>query len=158
MIKYFKRPENLLLIVPLLFLGIERIWFRDSLLDFHLHDTMFVASRSVIFWIFLMLMAPMFMMHSFLRSKKWRGGRFCNVHVVITVLCILMTGICLILTQQEPIGRSFSVADLKKVNLRNELMGYCILGSVAIFVILQVLFLFYFIITIIKKRFVSRDQ
>jgi hypothetical protein len=73
MIKYLKRAEILLVGIPLLFLVIEKIWFPGAIVDFHLHDTMFVISKALIFMALLILMVFYLMMHLFLRQNRWRN-------------------------------------------------------------------------------------
>lgn len=83
----FVKKENWLLITPLLFAFVERIFNNTGTLDFHLHDTYFVIA-SFHWWLFFLLinLVP-FACHSLLRYRNVKNKVLSAVHVLLTILC-----------------------------------------------------------------------
>lgn len=156
MIKYLKRVEILLAGIPLLFLVIEKIWFPGAIVDIHLHDTMFVIAGSHILWALLILMVFYLMMHLFLHQNRWRNKRLCNIHLAGTILCLLIICTFIIQPNPAPVDHSVTIADFKQSDRLNEWLVLTLTISLLIFILLQLLFLLYFMIEIIRKGITSK--
>ena len=70
--KIFLQIENWLLIIPIILIIIEKIFFVTSSLDIHLHDTYFVITNIYLGVFTLIIVCIPYFCHFLLRTKKNR--------------------------------------------------------------------------------------
>jgi H+/gluconate symporter-like permease len=158
MIKYLKKSDSWLVIIPFLFFVITRVWFRDKTIDIHLHDTMYVMSGWIIFLILLVLLVFYFIMHSFLRIRKWRIKTVCDIHVIGTAISLLVIGAFIIFPDQGRINQALTAETYIQSVLLRDRLSQILAVIVLIFGLLQVLFFLYFLFEVIRKEFVSKTK
>jgi hypothetical protein len=150
--KFLFKIENLLLIAPLIFILVGKLWFANSVVDIHLHDTMFVIAVSHILWLLFLILFFYFSLHFLLRNKKWRNAAICNIHVIGTVISFLVLAIFLVLPSSVPLNPDIDSQKIKRIISKSNQLAYIISISWLIFTVFQVFFLFYFLITLIKRQ------
>lgn len=154
MITILRRKENLLIGIPLLFTVLAGLRLYDNTIDIHLHDTMYVIAVWHVFFLLLILMAFYFLMHSFLRTRKWRNKRICDIHIAGTVFCLLVICIYLSLPEKSP-PEGFTAEDIK-LTPNNKRIAVVVMIVTLTFLLLQIFFLVYFIGGLITRGFHSR--
>lgn len=147
-----RKIEYLLLAVPLLFLAIFYIRAPVELLDFHIHDTMYVVAVSHFFWLLFFLMCLYLVIHLILRKKKWRNRIIGNSHVIISVIAILVIGVQMFV-RPTPL-KSIDADVYRKIPFGDKILAICALG----FILAQILFLFYFLFTFIIKSLIRQSK
>jgi cytochrome c oxidase subunit I len=87
--KIFLQIENWLLIIPIILIIIEKIFFDTSSFDIHLHDTYFVLANIYLGILILIIVCIPYLCHLLLRTKKAGNRNVLLGHVVITDLLLL---------------------------------------------------------------------
>lgn len=130
--KYLLRFENLLLLLPFLLLLPGNAYYKDGVIDIHLHDTyIIIQSFHLFIGIFLFFLLPYFL-HTILRWKKSRLTIVCNLHLFFTLLLFIGTAIFFL--------KADDMNQMKQVS-------YLIWTQL----VLQCLFVVYFLTILIKK-------
>jgi hypothetical protein len=151
MITFFKKPENLLPVIPLLFLLIEETGFRGTTIDIHLHDTMYVILRSHFFGVLLVLMIFYWLMHLFLRQRNRGNNAICAIHIYGTIISLVAIYTYIMVLYMHGSEDSVTSA-VWKSRLRDEPFALVMATFILILISLQVLFFLYFMIRVVGKR------
>ncbi|MEO5563009.1 MAG: hypothetical protein ABIR18_06225 [Chitinophagaceae bacterium] len=150
------RIENLLLLVPLLLLLVQQLFFSVNTIDIHLHDTMFVVSTGYLLWILFLLMLFYYSLHFLLRIRNSKGSFGCNFHAGATAVTLVLIFVFPFLSQ--PFDAITDYKEAEKVISSNSLLNYIAICVFLIFIILQGFFIFYFLFRITRKRLVSQKD
>lgn len=154
--KYLFRIENLLLLIPLLSFCFYEIFNGNTAIDIHLHDTYFVINNFLAFVPVFAVMFVLYLFHWILRlTNKWQG-KFCKLHVFTTAAVFLL--IAVLLYDMSHYGLAGTPRHYYDVSLIDEFSGYSNIQKAAglsflVFLLLQVIFFFYFIMRVLKKQF-----
>jgi cytochrome c oxidase subunit I len=151
MLQFLKKPEWLLAGIPLISLLICRIWLPDQVLDIHLHDTMYVVALWQIMFLLLLPMLFFTVMHFFLHTRKWRNKGICNWHIWISIVGLLVISALLLWTSSGPISDTVTIEQWKDQKQVRDWLGLIFLIVLLLFVAMQIFFLFYFIVGLIKS-------
>jgi heme/copper-type cytochrome/quinol oxidase subunit 1 len=145
--KLFSRIENWLLIVTIILILVEGIFFSRSAFDLHFHDTYFVITNLYLGMAFLVILLLPYLFHLFLRLKYKRSGKICEAHVILSLITILVFFI-IIETGQIKFRKYYDFSNWQSYEQRND---YLFLLSL-LFLLLQVLFILYALVKLIMKR------
>ncbi len=147
--KYLFRIENLLLLFPLLLFCSNNIFYSNSVLDIHLHDTYIVFDIYYFYLgVFIFLIVPYFF-HFFLRWIGKRNRTICSIHVFLT-LALLILFFALFFTaisepaipQQGDIELYKNFQEAGKGNPKSEAMAYVIGALIFVQIVFIVCFWF----------------
>lgn len=141
-----EKPEPLLLVIPLLLLLLNKVFFSDAAPGIQqLND-------NLLFWMVFAFIVVPFQLHFLLRaSRKWEPA-FCRTHVYITVSLLLLFFLTFYSVTQ-PLPQSFFDAPAGAVKPMNSLMpDKKVSGILITELILQCLFVVYFLIRIFQKK------
>lgn len=144
----FKGPEFAMIAVPVLFIAISKVWFNSSMVDLHIHDTMFVISTSFVFTLFLILMIFYFLMHGYLRTTQSGNKRITQIHAIGTAICLLIIFIFTLVPSVS--DRPRTAVAFKNYSTYRPLEIFMAI-TFLIFVLVQFLFLIYFIVTTFRS-------
>ncbi len=153
--KILLRIENWLLIIPIIFIAIEKIFFGVSSFDVHLHDTYFVIANIYLgILIFILALIP-FLCHFLLRTKKMGNRKILLGHVVITVLLILVFYFSIFFinssTNQIMPRRYYDFSSWESYGQFGGL-SYYLSTAIFAFIVLQLLFIAYTVVMLIVKK------
>ncbi len=146
-----QRPEPLLVAVPLVLFLINRLFIGNSVLVIHqpAYNIMQLDS-GILFWIVFACVIVPFQLHFLLRaSEKW-DPVFCRPHVYFTVSLLILFFIAFYGSSQPLPRIYFDISPAGKVTdslYFNKTFSYIFL----IELVLQFLFVMYFLIAIFKK-------
>lgn len=151
MLQFFKKPEWLLAGIPLIFFLVSRIWMPDQAMDIHLHDTMYVIALRYVFFLLLLPMLFFTVMHFYLRTRKWRNKGICNWHLWISIFSLLVISVFLIWPSSGPVSDTVTAEQWKDQNQVQDGLYFILLIVLLLFAAMQIFFLFYFMIGLIKS-------
>ncbi len=153
--KIFLRKENWLLIIPIVLIIIEKIFFVTSSLDIHLHDTYFVITNIYLGVISLVIACIPYFCHFLLRTKKTGNRKILLAHVLITVLLLLFFYFYIFFinssTNQIMPRRYYDFSDWESSKQLGGLNNYLLI-AVFIFIVLQLLFIVYTIVLLLARK------
>jgi hypothetical protein len=147
-----KKFENFLLITVLILLFYSASKYSDTSIDIHYHDTYYLISGAAIGGWFALWLLIVFLLLKIIRRRHH------FVHPIFTliygVLTLVFLGVIFALTRVGgPSNRAgYSAADLDALIFRNQmsmLAVWCLLA-------LQVIFMIYFIVQLLKKPALQR--
>lgn len=141
-----EKPEPLLLVIPLLLLLIEKVFFSDAA------PGMQQLNDNLLFWMAFAFIVVPFQLHFLLRaSRKW-DPVFCRMHVYITVSLLLLFFLTFYSTVQ-PLPQSFFDTPSGTLKMTDSLIpDKKVAGILLTELILQFLFVVYFLIRIFQKN------
>ena len=153
--KIFLQIENWLLIIPIILIIIEKIFFVTSSLDIHLHDTYFVITNIYLGVISLVIACIPYLCHLLLRTKKTGNRNVLLGHVVISDLLILFFYFSRFFinssTKQLMPRRYYNFSDWESSEQLGGLNNYLSI-AVLIFIVLQLLFIVYTIVLLLARK------
>lgn len=141
-----EKPEPLLLVIPLLLLLLNKVFFSDAAPGIQqLND-------NLLFWMVFAFIVVPFQLHFLLRaSRKWEPA-FCRTHVYITISLLLLFFLTFY-SATQPLPQSFFDASPGTVKVVDSFMpDKKVAGILVIEMILQCLFVVYFLIRIFQKK------
>lgn len=153
--KIFLQIENWLLIIPIILIIIEKIFFGTSSFDIHLHDTYFVLANIYLGILILIIVCIPYLCHLLLGTKKTGNRRILLAHVLITVLLILFFYFSVFFinssTNQLMPRRYYDFSDCESSEQLGGLNNYLSI-AVLIFIVLQLLFIVYTIVLLLARK------
>ena len=152
--KYLFRIENLLLLFPFLLFCFSEIFYGNTALDIHLHDTYFVISDAITFIPVFFVILILYFFHFVLRTTNRRSRGFCRFHVYVTIcLCIVIAFLSYGMSYNGLAGaprRYYDMSAWESFSYFSNVQMATAVFYIA-FLLLQLVFFFYFLIKIIKK-------
>jgi hypothetical protein len=151
--KWYKSKEILLLLLPGFLILLSQVLFPERMLDLHIHDTMYVISFLHIFEVMFFLMLAFLPIHLYLRRQQMQERLPASIHIFSSLTCIPIIWLTFYF-QSEGLseglnpGRSMLAAPVHSI----------MLITLFIFVLVQVLFLVYFFVTVVKHWFISMTK
>jgi cytochrome c oxidase subunit I len=150
MSKFFLRPENWLLIIPLILLGIKKIFFSATVIDLHFHDTYFIVSGlHISIGILIILLVP-YLCHTLLRLQHKRHKAVLATHVVSTILLVLFLYIPVQQNADAP-QRYYDFSSWESSQQFGGLSYYLTIAVLA-FISIQLVFILYTITRLVIKN------
>jgi cytochrome c oxidase subunit I len=153
--KIFLQIKNWLLIIPIVLIIIEKIFFGAYTFDIHLHDTYFVIANIYLGVFTLIIVCIPYLCHLLLRTKKAGNRKILLAHVVITVLLLLFFYFCRFFinnsTNQIMPRRYYDFSDWESTEQLGGLNNYLSI-AVFIFIVLQLLFMVYTIVLLLARK------
>ena len=153
--KIFLQIENWLLIIPIVLIIIEKIFFGAYTFDINLHDTYFVIANIYLGVFTLIIVCTPYFCHFLLRTKKTGNRKILLAHVLITVLLLLFFYFYIFFinssTNQIMPRRYYDFSDWESSEQLGGLNNYLLI-AVFIFIVLQLLFMVYTIVLLLARK------
>ncbi|WP_460551392.1 hypothetical protein [Ferruginibacter profundus] len=154
--KSFLKIENWLLIVPIILLLVQKIYFTDATVDFHLHDTYFVIAGFYFGIAILLFCWILYLCHFSLRARKSGSKKILRAHVISTVLLLVFFFICDFLVplwNASPMKpkRYYDYTSWDAFRQYN-VISLWFAAMFVVFLVIQVLFILYTIVRLLVKN------
>ncbi|WP_207510810.1 hypothetical protein [Longitalea luteola] len=147
-----RKLENLLIIIVLIILFYSASKYGDASIDVHFHDTFYVINSAYIGGWFAVWLLIIFLLFKVVRRRHHYVSPLITLTYTTLTLLFFCVFLLLGLVNGASNGAGFSNADLDALIFRNKLRvvaAWCLLA-------VQVIFLTYFAVQLLKKRAVQR--
>ena len=153
--KRILRIENWLLIVPVILLLVEKVFFGHYTFNFHIKDTYFVIAGIHAGIVILLFCWLLYLCHFSLRAKNSGSTIILTAHVVSTLLLLVFFFICNFIIPgyaNTPImPRRYYDHTSWQTYQQSDALNNCITFLVLAFMVIQLLFFIYTLFRLIFK-------